>query len=158
MRLKNRIFRKKTVGPPEIYVTWSDPRMTDFENLNKLLNNENMSSGKGLALVKTTLLPGQEGVTVVAFLLTNPSCDVTANIPIEYIVLMKVMREWVIICDVTLSVRTVYSADYPRGKTRPFYYSVLLQHCFSIQSARVISLSGVQLSGFIISPMLKLLY
>ena len=20
-------------GPPEIYVTWSDPRMTDFENL-----------------------------------------------------------------------------------------------------------------------------
>ena len=21
-------------SPPEIYVTWSDPRMTDFENLN----------------------------------------------------------------------------------------------------------------------------
>ena len=21
-------------GPPEIYVTWSDPRMTDFENKN----------------------------------------------------------------------------------------------------------------------------
>ena len=20
-------------GPPEIYVTWSDPRMTDFENM-----------------------------------------------------------------------------------------------------------------------------
>ena len=21
-------------GPPEIYVTWSDPRMTDFKNIN----------------------------------------------------------------------------------------------------------------------------
>ena len=42
-----------------------------------------MSSGKGLTLVKTTLLPGQEQVTVVASLPTNPSCDVTANIPIE---------------------------------------------------------------------------
>ena len=46
------------------------------------MNNENMSSGKGLTLVKTTLLPGQERVTVVASLPTNPSCDVTANIPI----------------------------------------------------------------------------
>ena len=42
-----------------------------------------MSSGKGLTLVKTTLLPGQERVTVEASLPTNPSCDVTANIPIE---------------------------------------------------------------------------
>ena len=41
-----------------------------------------MSSGKGLTLVKTTLLPGQERVTVVASLPTSPSCDVTANIPI----------------------------------------------------------------------------
>ena len=47
------------------------------------MNNENMSSGKGLTLVKTTLLPGQERVTVVASLPTNPSCDVTANIPIR---------------------------------------------------------------------------
>ena len=23
-------------GPPEIYVTWSDPRMTDFENANEI--------------------------------------------------------------------------------------------------------------------------
>ena len=41
-----------------------------------------MSSGKGLTLVKTTFLPGQERVTVVASLPTNQSCDVTANIPI----------------------------------------------------------------------------
>ena len=46
------------------------------------MNNENMSSGKGLTLVKTTLLPGQERVTVVASLPTTPSGDVTANIPI----------------------------------------------------------------------------
>ena len=46
------------------------------------MNNENMSSGKGLTLVKTTLLPGQERVTVVASLPTSPSCDVTANISI----------------------------------------------------------------------------
>ena len=45
------------------------------------MNNENMSSGKGLTLVKTTLLPRQERVTVVASLPTNQSCDVTANIP-----------------------------------------------------------------------------
>ena len=45
------------------------------------MNNENMSSGKGLTLVKTTLLPGQERMTVVASLPTNQSCDVTANIP-----------------------------------------------------------------------------
>ena len=32
--------------------------------------------------VKTTLLPGQERVTVVASLPTTPSGDVTANIPI----------------------------------------------------------------------------
>ena len=46
------------------------------------MNNENMSSDKGLTLVKTTLLPGQARVIVVAFLQTNPSCDVTAIIPI----------------------------------------------------------------------------
>ena len=46
------------------------------------MNNENMSSGKGLTLVKTTLLTGQERVIVVASLPTNQSCDVTANIPI----------------------------------------------------------------------------
>ena len=42
-----------------------------------------MSSGKGLTHVKTTLLPGQERVTVVASLPTNLICDVTANIPIK---------------------------------------------------------------------------
>ena len=47
------------------------------------MNNENMSSGKGLTLVKTTLLSGQERVTVVASLPTNLSRDVTANIPID---------------------------------------------------------------------------
>ena len=47
------------------------------------MNNENISSGKGLTLVKTTLLPGQARVIVVASLPTNPSCDVTANIPID---------------------------------------------------------------------------
>ena len=48
-----------------------------------LIINENTSSGKGLTLVKTTLLPGQHRVTVVASLPTNLSCDVTANIPIQ---------------------------------------------------------------------------
>ena len=47
------------------------------------MNNENMSSGKGLTLEKTTLLPGQERVTAVASLPTKPSCDVTTNIPIQ---------------------------------------------------------------------------
>ena len=47
-----------------------------------LINNENTSSGKWLTLVKTTLLPGQNRVTVVASLPTNLSRDVTANIPI----------------------------------------------------------------------------
>ena len=42
-----------------------------------------MSSGKGLTLVKITLLPGHNGVTAVASLPTNQSCDVTANIPIR---------------------------------------------------------------------------
>ena len=53
------------------------------------MNNENMSSGKGLTLVKTTLLPGQERVTVVASLPTNQSCDVTANIPIPNAIAKK---------------------------------------------------------------------
>ena len=52
------------------------------------MNSENMSSGKGLTLVKTTLLPGQERVTVVAPLPTNQSCDVTANIPIPFFYLI----------------------------------------------------------------------
>ena len=47
-----------------------------------LINNENMSSGKYLTLVKTTLLMGQSGETVVASLPTSPSRDVMANIPI----------------------------------------------------------------------------
>ena len=47
-----------------------------------LINNENTSSGNYLTLVKTTLLTGQSGMTVVASLPTNPSPDVTANIPI----------------------------------------------------------------------------
>ena len=47
-----------------------------------LINNENTSSGKWLTFVKTTLLPGHNGVSVVASLPTNQSRDVTANIPI----------------------------------------------------------------------------
>ena len=27
-------------GPPKIYVTWSDPRMTDFENRKKSQNTK----------------------------------------------------------------------------------------------------------------------
>ena len=46
-----------------------------------------MSSGKGLTLVKTTLLLGNNRVTAVASLPTNLSCDVTANIPIKIILL-----------------------------------------------------------------------
>ena len=53
------------------------------------MNNENMSSGKGLTLVKTTLLPGQERVTLVASLPTTPSGDVTANIPIAILDLIN---------------------------------------------------------------------
>ena len=48
-----------------------------------------MSSGKGPTLIKTTLLPGQNGVTVVASLPTNQSRDVTANIPIEKVEVPK---------------------------------------------------------------------
>ena len=48
-----------------------------------LIKNENMSSGKCPTHVKTTLLTGQSGVTVVASLPTNQSRDVTANIPIS---------------------------------------------------------------------------
>ena len=48
-----------------------------------LINNENTSSGNYLTLVKTTLLTGQCGVTVVASLPTNLTRDVTANIPIS---------------------------------------------------------------------------
>ena len=56
------------------------------------MNNENMSSGKGLTLVKTTRLPGQERVTVVASLPTNLSCDVTADIPITHFVILKLLK------------------------------------------------------------------
>ena len=47
-----------------------------------LIINENTSSGKWPTLVKTTLLTGQNRVTVVASLPTNLIRDVTANIPI----------------------------------------------------------------------------
>ena len=47
-----------------------------FKYISYILNkNENTSSGKELTLIKTTLLPGQERVTVVASLPTNPSRD-----------------------------------------------------------------------------------
>ena len=48
-----------------------------------LINNESTSSGNYPTLVKTTLLMGQYGVTVVASLPTSPSCDITANIPVR---------------------------------------------------------------------------
>ena len=66
------------------------------------MNNENMSSGKGLTLVKTTLLPGQERVTVVASLPTNQSCDVTANIPIRTSVLFPTDSEKVDVVNTAL--------------------------------------------------------
>ena len=53
-----------------------------------------MSSGKGLTLVKTTLLLGQNGVTVVASLPTNQSCDVTTNIPIGFAEVHIMMLIW----------------------------------------------------------------
>ena len=53
---------------------------------NILFNDENSSSGKELTPIKTTLLPGQAQVIVVASLPTNPSCDVTLTIPIGFIV------------------------------------------------------------------------
>ena len=56
-----------------------------------LINTENMSSGKLPSLVKTTLLPGQNGTTAMAFLPTNPSRDVTANIPIDSYNLMRII-------------------------------------------------------------------
>ena len=46
-----------------------------------LIINENTSSGKEPTPVKTTLLPGQARVIVVASLPTNPSRDVTLKIP-----------------------------------------------------------------------------
>ena len=60
-----------------------------------LINNENTSSGNYLTLVKTTLLTGQCGVTVVASLPTSPSRDVTANIPIRQLkILMPILNEF----------------------------------------------------------------
>ena len=53
-----------------------------------LINNENTSSGKWLTLVKTTLLSGHNGVSVVASLPTNQSRDVTANIPIVVFIIV----------------------------------------------------------------------
>ena len=32
-------------GPPEIYVTWSDPRMTDFENAFQAISTTIFCSG-----------------------------------------------------------------------------------------------------------------
>ena len=73
-----------------------------------IINNENTSSGKLLTLVKTTLLPGHNGVSVVASLPTSQSRDVTANIPIqmyfifEYLVLRELGKYWMyIICKET---------------------------------------------------------
>ena len=70
-----------------IRVIWSYREICPLFNISEyilyiLINKENTSSGKGLFLVKTTLLPGQERVTVVASLPTSQSRDVTANIPI----------------------------------------------------------------------------
>ena len=48
-----------------------------------LIHNENASSGKEPTPVKSTLLPGQARVIVVASLPTNPSRDVTLKIPIK---------------------------------------------------------------------------
>ena len=48
-----------------------------------LINNENTSSGKEPTPVKTTLLPGEVRVIVVASMPTNPSRDVTLKIPIN---------------------------------------------------------------------------
>ena len=54
-----------------------------------------MTSGKYmyLTLSKTTHLPGQEQVTVVASLPTNQSREVTANIPILFSSLLHEFRE-----------------------------------------------------------------
>ena len=46
-----------------------------------LINNENTSSGKWQTFIKTTLLPGQKRVIVVASLPTDPSRDVSLKIP-----------------------------------------------------------------------------
>ena len=51
-----------------------------------LINNENTSSGKEPTPVKSTLLPGQAQVIVVASLPTNPSRDVMLKIPIGFLV------------------------------------------------------------------------
>ena len=58
--------------------------MSSF-NVSKYISiyNENKINGKLPTLVKTTLLPLQAWVTVVASLPTNPSREVTANIPIN---------------------------------------------------------------------------
>ena len=73
-----------------IRVIWSDRKICHLLIypsifLYILINNENTSSGKCPTLVKTMLLTGQSGVTVVASLPTNLSRDVTANIPINQI-------------------------------------------------------------------------
>ena len=58
--------------------------MSSF-NVSKYISiyKENKINGKLPTLVKTTLLPGHNGVSVVASLPTNQSRDVTANIPIR---------------------------------------------------------------------------
>ena len=79
------------------------------------MNNENISSGKGLTFEKTTLLSGQERVTVVTSLPTNPSCDVTANIPI--------------------CLFSIFFVRYPWSITRPghvFFGDFVLNHVLSL--------------------------
>ena len=61
-----------------------------------LIINENTSSGKWLTLVKTTLLPGKNRVTVVASLPTNLSRDVKANIPILRLPNRERPKDWMI--------------------------------------------------------------
>ena len=61
---------------------------------------------------------------------------------------LKIIALWkckVLPCTADLSPgsRMLLRTDYT------FSYSVFPRHCFSFKSARVISLSGVQLSGFI---------
>ena len=54
-----------------------------------LINKENTSLGKEPSPVKTTLLPGQACLIVVASLPTNPSRDVMLKIPIHTILYLK---------------------------------------------------------------------
>ena len=69
------------------YMVWkiNMPSFKVVGYISYILNKQrNTSSGMWSTLVKTTLLPGHNGVTVVVSLPTIPSHDVTANIPIVY--------------------------------------------------------------------------